>query len=443
MNKHHSFTPAMRQHSLHLLLVLGGVALSPIAQATNGYFPHGFGVQSKGMAGAGVAIAQDGFAGANNPAQAAFAGAQMQVGGEIFSPKRDMRRSGSPMPGLLDTAVSSGRTAFLIPEFGYNAPISNNLAVGLTVYGQGGMNTSYAGGQTMCADFATMTPMPGMNALCGMGKLGVDLMQLIIAPTVAYKLNDHHAIGVSPLLVYQQFEAYGLHSFQMMPNASSNPSKLTNNGKDSSTGFGVRLGYMGKLSDQVSVGASFTPKISMSRLDKYAGLFADGGKFDIPAHYTVGMAFQVTPTVQIAADYNRINYSKVPSIGNPAGFGLGLPNGGGFGWKDVETVKLGVQWKMNAKTTLRFGVNRGTNPVTGPNITPNILAPGVMKTHLTIGGTYALSDKSELSWAFMHAPSVSVTGPSMFNQMAGTGTAIQETVKMRQNAIAIQYSWKF
>lgn len=43
----------------------------------------------------------------------------------------------------------------------------------------------------------------------------------------------------------------------------------------------------------------------------------------------------------------------------------------------------------------------------------------------------------------MHAPSVSVTGPSMFNQMMGTGTAIQETVRMRQNSIAIQYGMKF
>jgi long-chain fatty acid transport protein len=425
-----------------LLLALGG-ALMPAAHATNGYFSHGYGIKAKGMGGAGMALAQDAFAGANNPAQAAFAGNRMEAGADVFMPKRDMSRTGSPMPGLLNTAVESGKTAFLVPEFGYNTTISNKMSVGISVYGNGGMNSSYPGGQTTCANFATGAPAPGMNAMCGMGKLGVDLIQLIVAPTVAYKLNDQHAIGVSPLLVYQRFEAYGLHAFQATPGASTAPNNLTNNGKDSSTGIGVRLGYMGKLSDQVSVGASYSPKVSMSRFDKYSGLFANAGKFDIPENYGLGVAFQVTPAVQVAADYNRINYSKVPAIGNPAGFNMGAANGGGFGWGDVEVFKLGVQWQMNAKTTLRFGFNRGKNPVTGANITPNILSPGVMTNHFTIGGTYALSPKSELSWSFMHAPSVSVTGPSMFNQMMGTGTMIQETVRMRQNAVAIQYGWRF
>ncbi|CAN1539424.1 hypothetical protein MCEMIEM28_01732 [Burkholderiaceae bacterium] len=45
-----------------------GAALIP-AHATNGYFSHGYGIKAKGMGGAGVALAQDGFAGANNPAQ--------------------------------------------------------------------------------------------------------------------------------------------------------------------------------------------------------------------------------------------------------------------------------------------------------------------------------------------------------------------------------------
>lgn len=43
--------------------------------------------------------------------------------------------------------------------------------------------------------------------------LGVDLMQLIVAPTVAYKFNDRHSVGISPLLVFQQFKAYGLQAF--------------------------------------------------------------------------------------------------------------------------------------------------------------------------------------------------------------------------------------
>ncbi len=41
------------------------------AHATNGYFSHGYGIKAKGMGGASVAMTDNAFAGANNPAAAA------------------------------------------------------------------------------------------------------------------------------------------------------------------------------------------------------------------------------------------------------------------------------------------------------------------------------------------------------------------------------------
>ena len=204
-----------------------GTALLP-AHATNGYFPHGFGLKAKGMGGAATALAQDAFAGVNNPAASAFAGNRWDLGADIFMPDRSMNRTfnGSPI-----ASAESDRKVFLIPEFGYNQMISDRLSWGVTVYGNGGMNTTYP---------ATS------NVLNGTGQLGVDLMQLVVAPTVAYKVNDRHSLGVSPLLVYQRFKAFGLDGFGSI---SSDSTKLTNNGADGSTGLGVRLGYMGRLSD--------------------------------------------------------------------------------------------------------------------------------------------------------------------------------------------------
>ena len=429
--KHHALRAAA--------LAAMGAAMMP-AHATNGYFSHGYGIKAKGMGGAGLALAQDAFAGANNPAQSAYAGSRLEGGLDLFMPDRSMSRSGTaPPPAGIDTSVRSDKRRFLVPELAYNRVLSNDLSLGVTVYGNGGMNSTYPGGQLTC--MSPGGPVAGANALCGMGQLGVDLTQLVVAPTLAYKLNAYHAIGVSPLLVYQQFSAYGLQGFSA---SSVDATALTNNGHDDSSGLGVRLGYMGRLSDVVTLGASYSPKVNMGRFKKYAGLFANGGDFDIPENYGVGVAFQASPALQVVLDYGHISYDKVPAIGNASTAGpLGGTPGGGFGWKGVDVVKLGVQWAMNAQTTLRAGLNHGTNPVSGAHITPNILAPGVMKTHLTLGGTHALSPASELSWAFMYAPSVTVTGPSMFNAAMGTGTAIQETVKMRQTSIGVQYGVKF
>ena len=270
--------------------------------------------------------------------------------------------------------------------------------------------------------------------LCGSDGLGVDLMQLIVAPTVSYKLNESHSIGISPLLVYQQFKAKGLQAFVPM---SSVPSSVTNTGTDSSSGFGVRVGYLGKLNDQVTVGASYSPKVKMSKFDKYSGLFAGSGSFDIPENYTLGIGFKATPSVSLALDYQRINYAGVTSIGNPSTnqAPLGSAGGPGFGWANINVFKIGVEWKAMPALTLRAGLNVADNPIQSRDVSFNIVAPGVTTTHVTLGGTYALSPTTELTVAYMHAPKKSVTGQSF---LAGT-----ETISMSQNSIGFQFGMKF
>ena len=427
---------------------LKGFALTPLclllattaAQATNGYFPHGYGIKAKGMAGASTAMAQDSLGGATNPASMVWVGNRIDVGADVFMPKRDAERSGAGFP-TLNGKVDSGRTAFLVPEFGYNRMMGSDMSLGVSVYGNGGMNTSYPQGNFNCGG-------PAANMLCGGGNLGVDLMQLIIAPTLAYKLNAQHAVGVSLLLGYQRFKAYGLQAFDNAPGFppfTGAPGSVTNNDYDSSTGVGVRLGYQGRLSDTVTIGASYAPKMNMGNFDKYRGLFAGAGGFDIPSHYHIGIAFTPSPAVTVALDFGRINYSDVPSVGNPTAMPapLGAANGPGFGWQDIDVFKLGVAWKMSNALTLRAGYNKGDNPIVAANVTFNILAPGVMKDHYTAGFTYALDKDSEVSGALMIAPRQTVTGASLFNAVLGPGAGGNETIGMKQTSIGLAWGRKF
>jgi long-chain fatty acid transport protein len=418
-------------------LVAALVLTAPVmsAFATDGYFSHGYGMKAKGMGGAAIASTDNAFAGANNPATSAFAGDRFEIGLDMFKPERGMTRTGA-----MNANVTSDDSSFVIPEFGYNRKYNDQIGYGITVYGNGGMNTNYAGGQTQC------NPNMG-NPLCGSGKLGVDLTQLVVAPTFAYKLNERQSIGISPLFVLQQFRAEGLDAFAGM-GMSSAPTKLTNKGKDSSTGLGARLGYFGKMTDQLSVGASYAPKIKMSKFDDYAGLFAGQGSFDIPENYVLGLAYKASDKVTLAFDYQRINYSKVPAIGNPQtspGL-LGASNGAGFGWSDIDVYKVGVEWQATPSWLLRAGYNKSTNPISSANVTFNILAPGVITDHYTFGGTYTINKEQEVTFAYMYAPEVSVSGVSMFDNamFGGPGNgSIRETVRMSQQSLGIQFGWKF
>jgi len=425
------------------LLPVAAACIAAPALATNGYFAHGYGLKAKGMGGAATAMAQDSLGGATNPAGMVWVGNRIDLGGDVFMPKRDSERSGTSAFPALDAKIDSDKTAFLIPEFGYNRMVSSDMSVGVSVYGNGGLNTTYPQGPFQCPTGPT-TAAPA-NMLCGSGELGVDLIQLIVAPTVAYKLNPQHAVGMSLLLGYQRFKATGLQAFAGTPNFSSDPASVTNNGHASSTGVGLRLGYQGHLSDMVTIGAAYAPKMKMGKFDKYRGLFADGGSFDIPSHYNIGVAFMPTPTVTVALDFGRINYSDSKSVNNPSQpiqGQLGAANGPGFGWQDINVFKLGVAWRMSDALTLRAGYNKGENPITARDVTFNILAPGVMKDHYTAGFTYALDKDSEITGALMVAPRQSVTGNSflggLFPFPVGT-----ETIGMKQSSIGFAWGRKF
>ena len=418
----------MKLTRVFALLALAG--LTSNTYATNGMFSHGYGMKSKGMAGAATATSDNAFGGANNPASAVFAGNRLELGLDVFSPRRETTRTGGGLPGSTD----SDANYFLIPEIGYNRIINDQIALGVSVYGNGGMNTDYPSGQINCGAGPA-------NMLCGTGALGVDLMQVVVAPTAAFKIALNHSIGVSPLLAYQKFAATGLQSFVGI---SSNGTAVTNRGNDDAYGFGVRLGYMGKIGSSITIGAAYSTKIDFQKFDKYKGLFAEQGDVDLPENYNLGIAWQATPVLMLAADYQRINYSDVNAIGNPSGtslttaVGMGSNNGSGFGWADMDIWKLGVEYKLNQKTTLRAGYSFADSPIDGSALgeaTFNIIAPAVIENHVTLGFTYTLASGNEVTVAYMHGLENEVSGTNPF--FGGT-----DTIKMFQNSLGIQYSWK-
>ncbi len=456
----------MKLKALVGVLAVAGLAMPGIASATNGYFSHGYGMKAKGMAGAATAMAEDAFGGANNPASMVFAGDRLDVGVDWFRPIRSAERTGSATG--IDFTSNSGSNDFVVPEFGFNMMMGDKMSFGVTVYGNGGMNTDYPGGEIvnpvptgantgpMCNNFQNMGGLVNANssnnALCGNGKLGVDLLQLVIAPTFAYKLTEQHSVGISPLIGYQRFKADGLQGFTAYTSNSAvtHGAFLTNAGYDNALGYGVRLGYMGKLNGMVTVGAAYSSKIMMSSFSKYKDLFAEQGDFDMPENWNVGIAIKPIPSTTVALDYQRINYSGVKAIANPSTNGgatiagtLGGNDGRGFGWGDVEVLKLGIEHAYNEKLTLRAGYSHSDNPITSRDVTFNILAPGVVTDHYTLGFTYALGRDAEITMSYMHAQENSVSGETLFSTWTAPASSGVDKIKMHQDSLGIAYGMKF
>jgi len=427
----------------NVILALAVAVAAPSAFATNGYFAHGYGTKSKGLAGAGVAFSQDAMAAATNPAGMAMVGNRWDFGAALFSPDPRSYEASAIGGGLGANGgaagtgnVQSANDIFLIPHFGMNWMLDANSSFGVTVYGNGGMNTEYR---------ADKTPF-GLGVFgsgaAPTGSAGVDLGQLFVAATYAKKFAPMASWGISGIFAYQRFKADGLANFATISNDGTN---LSEKGYDNSNGFGAKLGIQGEVSPGVTLGASYQTEMAMGEFDKYKGLFAENGDFDIPSTWTVGVAWATTPTSVLTFDIQKINYEDVKSIANPISkltgcMGgnmancLGGSDGIGFGWKNMTVYKLGYQWKSGSDMTWRAGYSQGDQPIPDSEVLFNILAPGVIEKHVTFGLTKQMGKNDELSFAAMHALNNDVSGVNTFGAPA-------QTVKLEMKQYEFELSW--
>ncbi|MGB5720761.1 MAG: hypothetical protein WBM34_08710, partial [Woeseiaceae bacterium] len=107
----------------------------------------------------------------------------------------------------------------------------------------------------------------------------------------------------------------------------------------------------------------------------------------------------------------------------------------GFGWEDMTTFKLGFEWQRDEANTWRFGYSYGEQPIQSADVLFNILAPGVMEQHVTLGLTRKAASGGEWNFSFMYAPENSVTGPSMFDPT--------QTIELTMSQLEFEVSYSF
>ncbi|MDT8319370.1 MAG: outer membrane protein transport protein [Xanthomonadales bacterium] len=453
-----------------LLAALIGLGNVGTAFATNGYFTHGTGTKTKGMAGSGLAMPEDAIDVTNNPAVAPFVGDQLIFGAALFSPIRNYKSSESQLNGQFGAItigpndIDSDNEYFVIPHISRSWQRANDTAWALSLYGRGGMNTDWKGGTATFdpdgAGPAGPTVFPGTF---GAGTAGVNLSQAFLDITWGKKLNDRIAVGISAVLAAQWFKAEGVASFAPLTEtfaaallSTGQPvpvENLSDNGHEWSYGAGLKFGLHATLSERWSLGLMYQTETKMTDFDDYADLFTGQGGFDIPADFKAGLTLQANDRWAFNFDMQYTWYSEVPAVGNPisllfqcptAGRGgtqlsncLGGDNGAGFGWDDMATFKLGARYKAGADWTWRFGYSYGEQPIDSTEMSFNILAPGVIEHHITAGFTLERTRGRQFNMAFMFAPSKSVSGPQNFDP---TQTV---TFKMHEWEIEGSYSWRF
>ncbi len=448
------------------------LTIAPAAvYATNGYFLIGYGAKSRSMGGVGVAYATDALAAAANPASMTdvkMNTMRIDVGGELFSPPRSVYHSSDT---LGTTNERSGSNLFLIPNMGGIYKFNRRLTIGMAAIGAG-LGTRYnqqVPGKPGCLNGQTDAngnPDTGVgsyffNFNCNADSytVGVMLMQMQMLPSAAYKLTRNHSIGGSIALGVQTFRAYGLGAFESLGFAADTV-RVSGEGNDWSYGAGIRLGYLGKFFNQrLRFGLNYASRVYMTKFKKYENLFAEQGSFDIPEHFAVGVAFNVTPKLVLAADVQKIRFSSIRSVGNPGPIDpvdlnptcpgddgldpdrckLGGDDGMGFGWQDQMVYKVGLSYDYSSKWTFRAGYNYGKSPIPDDQVLFNMLAPATVEHHVTVGASYRPNRSMEWSVNYMHAFENTIKGTTAFTNLApGQDNA---AISMYQNSLGVSFSY--
>ncbi len=447
------------------------------ASATNGYYTHGTGTKSKAQAGAGSANPEEILAMATNPSALAYVPESIDAGLSLFMPFRDYKTSPSLANGACSPQgcaytigpndISSKNEWFLIPSVAMNWKLTDVDFLGAAFYARGGMNTQWDGGTATYDPYFGQGKPTTFPGTFGGGTAGVDLMQGFLNFTYARKLGDTISAGVSGIVAMQRFQARGVSkfapftktfvsTFNPATGSGQMPQNLSGNGHQMSYGYGGEVGFQWHPTDQIGFAAAYTTKMSMSKLTDYKDLFAEGGGFDMPATWTLGLAYKPTPAWALMFDVQGIDYSQIRAVGNgiqnlfkcpilsqdfsnfdhDVEYCLGGSRGGGFGWRDMTVYKFGGSWKYSDEWTWRAGYSYAKQPIPNNQMTFNILAPGVMEQHWTAGFTNTQSSGNELNFSFMFAPSNSVKGPQNFDPTQSV------EFKMYQLDFEVSYSWR-
>lgn len=311
---------------------------------------------------------------------------------------------------------SSAADVSVIPEVALAKRLSENLVIGIGMYGVAGMGTDYR-------DTVFSSTDMGMGGLSKNGSFGMrtNLQLMRFALPIAYETSGF-SIGIAPMIQYGSLNIATVQPTQqkdMMGNLLSNPQGT---GVSDDLGFGYEIGVAYTISG-LTLGAKYQSAIDMeythtiADATKQFGLSGFSDNLEQPAEIGIGASYELSGNT-IALDYKMVNWASASGYKD-------------FGWEDQNVIALGYQYEQKGDWAVRLGYNYASNPIkeldgsgaTSPDgFNPNGMPknyenaainffnmagfPAVVEQHFTLGGTYFVSEKVSFDLAYTYAPKV-------------------------------------
>jgi long-chain fatty acid transport protein len=238
-----------------------------------------------------------------------------------------------------------------------------------------------------------------------------NLQMMKFAPTAAYN-GDRFGFGIAPVI---QYGALDINYTDPMGNN-------VGSGTSSDIGFGFNIGGYFDVTKDLTLGLSYQSAIDMDYKDQIitaANGFGIGNcgtcsqtilsdHLEQPAEIKAGVAYTTGPWM-ITGDYKQIKWGSAKGYKD-------------FNWDDQDVFGLGVKYTGNGYW-VGAGYNHGKDPIKvlpngalpggyvnqAINMFNNHFFPGIVESHFTAGGGFAIGKNSTVDLAVVYADKVSKT----------------------------------
>lgn len=228
----------------------------------------------------------------------------------------------------------------------------------------------------------------------------------------AYELNNGWAVGAGLHLSLSRFRSDHL--------TLGLSTAAYDNQWDEAYGAGFGLGLYRRW-EKFAVGFNYTSRHWTSTFKEYSDLLPS--PLDMPHTVQAGVAYKLTPTLELTADYKWLYWRDVNAYGSKPF------DGGGFGWTDQHGIKLGLEWQAHPRWTFMAGYAYTNRPVKSEYAFLASLVPVIFEHHITGGVSFKINEKQDVHLSCGGGPKQSIkeNGKGDILSMLGKGTSIEVT----------------
>lgn len=255
----------------------------------------------------------------------------------------------------------------------------------------------------------------------------IDLKTIFIQPTVSYKVNDKIGIGVG--FVYAT-GSFALRKGVPIQDSLGNYGEGTLQGKAS--GYGFNAGIYFKASEKISIGIDYRSEVKVAvnggsaefqvaeSVSQYFPSTTFSTQIRLPQVATLGLGFTPNNKLKLAFDVNFVGWKSYDSL--IIDFEENTDK-----LKDIHSARMyknsyifriGAQYKLNEKWTVRLGTYYDMSPVQAGYLTPE--TPDADKLGITAGASFSVTKKLHIDASFLYIEGKKRSDTNLETDFSGT-----------------------